>query len=234
MKKLLLLVLVCLLTATTPQQAYAQYNQDPGFAIGSALGSMWGAKSNSVHSEHDDTINEQYDFSKIKNILVLSMRDQNPHNMSDRSACDEAGHWFKIILADRMEEKCPNVLVFTPDVMQIIDQQYQEYVANGGTLSNQEFLVQTLHDFADIKVIFKTDLNGRDNERAWCNMSITAIDAKSGENVFTRTEQRVHINLPTKIYTEKDVTLKTVEEYTKKFAKLLKKSQDNQGDESNN
>lgn len=234
MKKLLLAVLVCLLTTTTPQQAYAQYNQDPGFAIGQALGSMWGAKASSVHSKHDDNINKEYDFSKVKNILVFSFGDQNPNNIYDDSACVAAGHWFKEILNERLEENCPTVLIFGSDVIEIIKEEHTKYVDAGGTLSEQEFGAVLMRNFSDLMIAFKTEINGRDRDRAWCNMNITATDAKSGENVFTRTEQRVHINLPTKIYTEKDVTLKTVEDYTKKFAKLLKKSQDSQEDETDN
>lgn len=234
MKKLLLATLACLLTVTTPQQVYAQYNQDPGFAIGQALGSMWGAKTASVNSDHDDYINKEYDFSNIKNIVVYSIGNKNPNNVQDALARDAAGLWFQMTLGQYIEDDCPTVLVYGPDIAQVIRQEYIKYIDEGGTLSELEFGAALLHNFADVIIIFSTEANGRDRERAWCNMTISAIDAKSRERIFTRTEHRVHINLPTKIYTEADVTLKTVEDYTKKFAKLLKKSRDRQEDETDN
>lgn len=222
-KKLLLTLSTCLLLSTTPTTTHAY--TDPGTAFGTGFGYGLGqglAINNTMHSDKQDDINKEYDFSKIKKIVVFSFGE--PNNTMDTESSAIPGIYFSNILTQEIKKDCPQVFVYGPDVQNVIHEQYQKYISEGGTLSELDFGTVFLSNATDVEIFFKTEMNGVDNNAAYCNMTITAIDSKTGETVFTRKEQRRHVHIPAKTHTVKECTFMTVQKYTKKFAKLLKKS----------
>lgn len=229
-KKLLVALSTCLFLSTMPTTTHAY--TDPGTAFGTGFGYGLGqglAISNSMHSDNQDDINKEYDFSNIKNIVVFSFCDTNTTMDTESSAV--ASVYFSSLLKQEIKKDCPNIIVFGPELQNTINQKYQQYVAEGGTLSALDFGTLYISNLSDIEVFIKTEMNGCDDEAAYCNMEITALDSKTGKNVFTRTEQRRHVHIAAKVHTVKECTFMTVKNYAKKIAKLIKKSRKSNDDE---
>lgn len=208
----------------TVQPAVPDPSYQAGLAIGSVLGDMLGAKFRSVQSDHDDTVNEKYDFSAVKTVFIVVDTTVSAYDVSDMSAYTMSGYWLQSVLEEKLGAGRLQMIVDDPAFEAWLAEEYVKYAEAGGTMLQDEFGRHLIEEYSDLIVMIKADMIGRDHDRARCNMVISAFDPKKQALAFVRKEERVHMNRSSKIYTEQDVVYKTVHDYAEKLAKLIKRA----------
>lgn len=199
------------------------------FATGqvSAISSM---KPDADFGGQKDYVNDGYDFSKAKVILVGSFSNEERKSKADEKAVAIAREIFAVMLNLQLKEDCPMVVKYDDSLAAMLHDKYVEYAAAGGLLAERDFYNVTLVKAVDLLVTIKVNASGHDPEYVWSDVTVTAADIKTEQTIFTRRDQRIQPRVSSEKVSEAQLTYDIIVEYTLKLADLLRRSRQAQSE----